>query len=72
VGQCKGIAEAAKIAIRSARRDANKVIDTEQKGSILTEDDANNGKEQVQDLLKQYEAKVDELIEKKKAEILQV
>jgi ribosome recycling factor len=72
VGQCKHIAEAAKIAIRNARRDANKVIDTEQKGGVITEDDANNGKEQVQDLLKQYEAKVDELIEKKKAEILQV
>src|SRR3954470_16085549 len=48
-GQCKQHAEAAKISIRNARRDANKIIDTEQKGSILTEDDANNGKEQVQD-----------------------
>ena len=72
VGQCKGFAEAAKVAIRNARRDANKVIDTEQKGGVVTEDDATNGKEQVQELLKQYEAKVDELIEKKKGEVLQV
>src|SRR3954468_15333408 len=66
VGQCKGMAETAKIAIRNARRDANKIIDTEEKGSVITEDDAKNGKEQVQELLKQYEGKVDELIEKKK------
>lgn len=72
VGQCKGIAETAKIAIRNARRDANKVIDTEQKAGDMTEDEANSGKEQVQDLTKQYEAKVDELIEKKRQEVLQV
>ena len=71
-GQCKGFAEHAKIGIRNARRDANKVIDTEQKAGEMTEDEANSGKEQVQELTKQYEAKVDELIEKKKAEILQV
>jgi len=72
VGQCKGIAEAAKIAIRNARRDANKVISTEQKGGVVSEDDAKKGEEQVQDLTKQYETKVDDLIEKKKQEILQV
>src|SRR5436305_5806065 len=72
VGQCKGFAEAAKVAIRNARRDANKVIETEEKGGVITEDDAEKGKEQVQELTKTYETKVDELIEKKKHEILQV
>ena len=71
-GQCKGHAEAAKVSIRNARRDANKVIDTEQKGSVLTEDDANGAKEQIQELTKQYEVKVEELVEKKKHDILQV
>jgi ribosome recycling factor len=72
VGQCKSYAEAAKVQIRGARRDANKIIDTEQKGGILTEDEANSGKEQVQELTKTFEAKVDELIEKKRAEIMTV
>ena len=72
VGQTKGIAETAKIAIRNARRDANKVIDTEQKAGDMTEDEANTGKEQVQELTKQYEGKVDEMIEKKQKEIMQV
>ena len=71
-GQCKQHAEAAKVSIRNARRDANKLIDTEQKGSVMTEDDANGAKEQVQELTKQYEGKVEELVEKKKNDILQV
>src|SRR5437868_8973967 len=72
VGQCKSFAEAAKIAIRNARRDANKILDTEKKGGVITEDDDVNGKEKVQELTKQYETKVEELIEKKRNEILQV
>ena len=72
VGQCKTHAETAKIAIRNARRDANKILDTEKKGGVITEDDDTHGKEQVQELTKQYEAKVEELIEKKRNEILQV
>ena len=72
VGQCKGAAETAKVAIRNARRDANKVLDTEQKGGVITEDDDRSGKEQVQELTKSYETKVDEMIEKKRQEIMQV
>lgn len=72
VGQCKGYAEEAKIRIRNARRDANKVADTEEKGSVLTEDDAKSVKEQVQELTKSYEGKVDELIENKRKEITTV
>ena len=72
VAQCKAMAEDVKIRIRNARRDANKLIDTEEKGGVLTEDDAAGGKEQVQELTKQYEAKVDELVEKKKHDIMQV
>jgi ribosome recycling factor len=70
--QTKGFAEHAKISIRNARRDANKILDTEQKGGVMTEDDAKSAKEQVQELTKQYETKVDELVEKKKHDIMQV
>jgi ribosome recycling factor len=71
-GQCKQMAETAKIAIRNARRDANKVLETEEKGGLVTEDDASGGKEQIQELTKSYEAKVDEHVEKKRAEIMQI
>src|SRR5215207_6442536 len=43
-GQCKSHAEAAKISIRNARRDANKIIETEQKGGVMTEDESAGGK----------------------------
>jgi ribosome recycling factor len=71
-GQVKAMAEEVKIRIRNARRDANKLIDTEQKGGVMTEDDANGAKEQVQELTKSYEAKTDELVENKRKEIMQV
>ncbi|HEV7300557.1 MAG TPA: ribosome recycling factor [Tepidisphaeraceae bacterium] len=72
VGQCKGFAETAKVSIRNARRDANKLADTEQKGSLMTEDEASKLKEEIQELTKTYEGKVDDLIEKKRAEVMEV
>jgi ribosome recycling factor len=72
VTQCKQIAETAKIAIRNARRDANKIADTEEKGSVLSEDEARSVKEQITELTKQYEGKVEEMIEHKRQEIMQV
>ena len=71
-GQAKAFGEDAKIRIRNARRDANKLVDTEEKGGLLTEDDAKNGKEQVQELTKNYETKVDEVLEHKRTEIMTV
>jgi ribosome recycling factor len=72
VGQCKKMAEEIKVAIRNSRREANKVLETEQKGGILTEDELKSGKDQVQELTKQYETKVDELVEHKRAEVMTV
>jgi len=72
VGQCKNFAEDAKIRIRNARRDANKLVDTEEKGGIIPEDEAKKGKEQVQELTKQYETKVDDLIEHKRKEVMEI
>ena len=72
VGQTKGIGEEAKIRIRNARRDSNKLVETEEKGGVMTEDEATKAKEQIQDLTKQYEGKVEEMLEHKRQEILQV
>lgn len=72
VGQCKKMGEEVKIAIRNSRRESNKLLETEQKGGVITEDELNRGKEQVQELTKQYEGKVDQLIEHKRAEVMTV
>ncbi|NOZ22790.1 MAG: ribosome recycling factor [Planctomycetes bacterium] len=70
--QIKEIAEQTKIAIRNARRDANKHLDKEEKDSVISEDGAFSGKDDIQKLTKQYEEKVDELVEKKTAEIMEI
>src|SRR4051794_8021334 len=72
VGQTKDMGERAKIAIRNNRRDANKVVETEEKGKLVTEDEAKHGKEQINELTKTYEAKVEAMLEHKRAEIMQV
>lgn len=72
VGQCKEYGENAKVVIRNNRRDANKAIDTQTKDGDILEDEGEKGKEQVQELTKTYEGKIDAYLEKKKAEIMQV
>lgn len=67
--QVKQMTEEARISIRNIRRDANKHIDQEQKSKVLTEDEADKGKEEIQDLTKKYEQKVGELLKAKLAEI---
>ena len=68
----KEAAEQARIALRNVRRDANKHVDTEEKGGDLTEDQSRKGRDDVQNLLKQYESKVEDTIAAKTKEIMEV
>ncbi|MGC8642422.1 MAG: ribosome recycling factor [Isosphaeraceae bacterium] len=68
----KDLAEEARVSIRNIRRDANKQAEQEQSEKILTEDDLETCKEEIQSLTKKFEAKVNELAEKKSAEIMEV
>jgi len=70
--QARTLAEEAKVAIRNIRREANKDIDKEEKDKLCSEDEAYGAKEEVQELTKQYEEKVDELQDKKSAEIMEI
>ncbi|MDR3635130.1 MAG: ribosome recycling factor [Isosphaeraceae bacterium] len=72
VGRVKDLAEEARVSIRNIRRDANKQADQQQADKILTEDDLASCKEEIQDLTKRYETKVNEIAEKKSEEILEV
>jgi ribosome recycling factor len=71
-GQCKEMGEKAKIQIRNARRDGNKVLETEKKGSLITEDELKSGKEQIDELTKRLEAKLEQMVEKKTSELMDV
>jgi ribosome recycling factor len=68
----KELAEEARVAIRNIRREANKQADQEQSDKVLTEDERDRCKEEIQSLTKQYETKVNETAEKKSAEILEI
>ena len=69
--QVKQMAEQQRISIRNIRREANKHIDQEQKNKKATEDDAEKGKGEIQDLTKKYEDKVGDLLKGKLNEIEQ-
>ncbi len=71
VGRVKDLAEEARIAMRSIRRDANKQAELEQTEKTLTEDDVETCKEEIQSLTKRFEGKVNDLAGKKSAEILE-
>ena len=63
--------EDAKVSCRNIRRDSNKHIDAAEKNKEMTEDERDDGKEKVQNLLKTFEAKIDEMSEKKSKEIME-
>lgn len=68
-GQVKQLGEQAKISIRNIRRDANKELDEAQKNNELTEDDRDEGKKRVDEMTKEYTAKVDSAVKHKTEEI---
>ena len=70
--QIRKLGETQKVAIRNARRDANRQIDAEKKDKILSEDDADRCHDNVQELTDKYEGKVDELVEAKTKEVQEV
>lgn len=72
IAQVKKMAEAQKIAVRNARRDLNKVIDTAEKDDQLTEDEAKDAKDRIQKLTKKHEDEIDALTAAKTKEMQEV
>jgi ribosome recycling factor len=70
VQQTKHIGEQTKVSIRNIRRDANKHLDKEQKDKLITEDDRDKGKKQIDDITKEYTDKVDSTVQNKSDEIM--
>jgi ribosome recycling factor len=68
-GQLKRMAEAARIAVRNARRDGNKDAEHQQKATELTEDEARKTRDDIQKLTGDYEKKITEILEVKTKEV---
>jgi len=70
VAQTKQIAEQAKVSVRNIRRDANKQLEKQQKDKIITEDDLEKGKKQIDDITRDNTEKIDEIVKAKTNEIM--
>ena len=73
VAKCKKMGEDTKVVLRNTRRDANKHADALGKGEgHLSEDEVSTLRDEIQDLLKKYEAQVDEKVKSKSTELMEV
>ena len=68
--QAKQMGEQAKVSIRNIRREANKQLEKEQKDKVITEDDLQVGKKQIDEVAKEYTDKVDSVVKGKSDEIM--
>ena len=64
--------EECKVAIRKARHDAKDMIDSLQKEGEVGEDDADRARKELEEVVKTGTGKVDEIVGKKEADILEV
>jgi ribosome recycling factor len=64
--------EAAKVAIRNLRRDANQNLKDGVKDKEISEDDERRGQESVQKLTDKYVAEIDKLLAEKEHELMQI
>lgn len=71
-GKVKEFCEEARVAMRNGRREENKRADAALKAGELTEDDNRKLHADIQEQLKEFEGKVDTLLEKKTAEVMDV
>ena len=68
----KEIGEDGKVAVRRARQEANDTLKKEQKDSAITEDEMHNDRGEVQKLTDRYCTQVDEIVQAKEAEIMEI
>ena len=64
--------EAAKVAVRNIRRDANDAYKKMEKSTDITEDERKEGEEKIQKMTDKYVAKIDKSVENKSKEIMTV
>jgi len=68
----KRIGEESKIAIRNIRRDGNDALKKLQKDKEITEDEQKSGEKEIQEITDQHVKKVDEVLEHKEKEVMEI
>jgi ribosome recycling factor len=72
VKQVKRIGEEIKIALRNIRREGNDSLKAQEKAKEITEDDLRRGQEHVQKITDGFITKVDELLQVKEREVMEI
>ncbi len=70
VARIKDLSEESRVSIRNVRRDSNKAIDTAEKEKLISEDDRDKAKEDIQELTKKFEASVTDLARSREADVM--
>lgn len=68
----RGEAEGAKVAIRNIRRDANHELKELVKEKVISEDDERRGQEIIQNLTDQHIKKVEEVLDEKEKDLMEI
>jgi ribosome recycling factor len=68
----KKIAEESRVAIRQIRKDGNDDLKRLEKNKEISEDELHKAQEQIQKITDKYMKKIDELLEKKEEEIMEI
>jgi ribosome recycling factor len=71
VSRIKELAEETKISIRNIRRDANKAADQEEKDKAISEDERDSAKDEIQEMTKKYESKVNDMAKTRESEVME-
>ena len=70
--EVSSLAEKAKVAVRSIRRDSNEKLKAMKKAGDITEDDLSEGEKKIQKLTDKYCKQVDEVAKAKEKEIMEI
>lgn len=72
VKQVKKIGEETRVAIRNVRREGNEALKSQEKAKEISEDENRRGQEQIQKITDRFIAKVDETLQAKEREVMEV
>lgn len=72
VRHCKNLAEEGRVAIRNVRRDANDQLKKAQKDKDISEDQEADGHDRIQELTDEYIKQIDDLLEAKEKDVMEV
>jgi ribosome recycling factor len=68
---CAKLTEDARVAVRNIRRDANDAVKKLEKEKKITEDESKTGVKKVQEMTDEFVKKLDELLRRKEAEVME-